>query len=429
MGGGAEVDQARLEALLGDPALSWLVERCARRLARGQTLTGTMTLAEASRAQREAAARLLGRHPGRGSSLSVPLARVAEVLAEAGIAGDLATAVQALAGPVDDEHAAALAHEARWQQLWQWARARVLADDDVPEDHGPRARWVAQLRADGLLRRLSASDPDRAWHLLEAAAAVIDELPAAGESRSVLAARVIGDGHALDDDRPVTTLVLRAIDELAPGQPAGDRRERWAAAGVTVDPLTSRVVVLGLPGDEASVSGRTLSLHADAGEPATLTLRELVRAPPDLAASAVQPVFVCENPSIVAAAADRLGASSAPLVCTHGQPTVAAWLLLDRLAAAGARLHVQADLDWAGMRIASAVMRRTGASPWRLCVADYEAAAERSSKRLTGPAAEAPWDPALPTAMHARGIAVEEELMLEELLSDLAIDPRSDPRR
>ncbi len=418
-----EVDRARLAALLGDPSLAWLVERCRRRLARGQALTGTATLADASPDQREAIARLLGRRPARGASLSVPLDDVERVLVEAGIAPDLATAVRALTGPIEDGAATARAHQARWSALWEEAEAWAVARDGAADGGEARTRWVAELRAEGLLRRLAGShDPDRAADLLAAATAVVDALPASAESRPVLAARVLGDGHALDDDQPVATLVLRAIAWCFPDAAARGRRERWAAAGVTVDPLTSRVTVLGLAADDASVTGRTLSLHASAGEPATLTLRQLLRDPPDLASHAGTPVHVCENPSVMAAAADRLAAASAPLVCTHGQPSVAVGRLLDHLAAAGAVLRVHADLDWAGVRIAAAVMARTGAAPWRLRAVDYEGALAGSRKPLVGAAAETPWDSRLAAAMRAHGMAVEEELVLEDLLADLA-DP------
>lgn len=409
------VDRQRLVALLGDEALAWLVARCRQRLARGQPLAGTVTLSNASPAQRQAAARLLGRPPGRGSSLTVPLQRVAELLADAGVAPDLTTAVQALCGPVADARSAAGDHERRWAQVYDDAAKRL---GGRLGDRPALGEWVARLRGDGLLRRLAGDDPRAGRQLLDAAVTVVGALPAGGTSRSVLAAATLGDGHALDDGRPVATLVVRAIEALVPGAPA-DRREAWAAVGVAADPLTSQVMALGVPGDAASTTGRVLATLAGAGEPATLTLRQLVGDPPWPPVAGTT-VSVCENVSVLTAAADRLGADAAPLVCTDGQPSTAVRLLLDRLVACGARLRVHADFDWAGLRIAGGVMARTGAAPWRMGSCDYIAAVARSRKPLVGTATAASWDDELTPALHAHGLAVEEELVLDELLGDLS---------
>lgn len=75
--GGGEVDAERLGRLLGDPALSWLVERARQRMAQGWQLTGTVTLAHPDEAQRRCVENLLGRAPSAGRSLSVRLEAVA----------------------------------------------------------------------------------------------------------------------------------------------------------------------------------------------------------------------------------------------------------------------------------------------------------------------------------------------------------------
>ena len=83
-------------------------------------------------------------------------------------------------------------------------------------------------------------------------------------------------------------------------------------------------------------------------------------------ASAGQQVFVCENPSVVEAAADRLGPRCAPLVCTYGKPSLAALRLLGALDACGARLRVRADQDEAGRSIVAGIRRHCpAATPWR----------------------------------------------------------------
>jgi uncharacterized protein (TIGR02679 family) len=117
-------------------------------------------------------------------------------------------------------------------------------------------------------------------------------------------------------------------------------------------------------------------------------------------------VFVCENPAVLRAAAERLGPASAPLVCTEGRPSVAAATLLDRLVAGGAVLHPRADFDWPGLAIGGALLARPGTRPWRFAAADYERARRaRVTNRpaLGGSPVASPWSPALAIRDGGRG--------------------------
>ena len=133
-------------------------------------------------------------------------------------------------------------------------------------------------------------------------------------------------------------------------------------------------------------------------------------------------VYVCENPNLVAIAADRVGARCAPLVCTDGMPAAAQRTLLAQLAQAGAQLRYHGDFDWPGLRIANHVMRTWEARPWRFMARDYEAAATdapqaRHALNVTG--VEAAWDDALAPAMRRHGVAIAEEAVAASLLEDL----------
>jgi uncharacterized protein (TIGR02679 family) len=132
-------------------------------------------------------------------------------------------------------------------------------------------------------------------------------------------------------------------------------------------------------------------------------------------------VFVCENPNIVAIAADRLGPTCAPLICTDGMPSAAQQTLLAQLAAGGAKLRYHGDFDWAGLVIGNFVMREFGAGPWRFETADYVAATadHRIALRDNKPVA-ARWDDRLADAMSERRVVVHEEGVVETLLIDLA---------
>ena len=201
--------------------------------------------------------------------------------------------------------------------------------------------WLEELRRSGLVKRLQP-DPQRARTLLGHLASVVSALPADGEPLGRFAARHTGSAHALDHGKPLATLALgaaRALARLPPPRdgesPAESRREAWAAVGLLRGELSTVVLSLGLPGDCGSVAGRILAAARADGEPVALTLRQLVRDPPtwDRTMRSAQ-VWICENPMVLALAADRLGHRCPPLVCTSGQPGAAVMTLLRGLAAA-----------------------------------------------------------------------------------------------
>lgn len=403
------VDGVRLRRLLGDPGLDWLVDRVRRRLERGQPLTGPVSLSAPNAEQRAAAERLLGRAPGTGRSVSVRLEAVDGLLRRSGISPEgLAAAVVALTGPVE------LLGPARAEEQRAWQQAYVPLDalaDEVPALQG----WAARLRSDGLVRRL-AGTPTAAADLLGRAATALRALPAQPPvSLPAFSSHLLGSAHALDDGTPLATLTLsgvRALTGFPDGSGAQWRREAWASAGLLRDALSSTVLTLNLPGTPA------LDRMADAGEPAVLTLRQLTRYPPR---SAPPTVRICENPAVLAAAADSYGADCAPLVCLQGQPSAAAVALLRHLHTHGSVLRYHGDFDWGGLRIAAALLSRVPWSPWRYTTADYRAAVRTlpSGPLLTGARSDAPWDPDLPGALADAGVRVEEEAVLNDLLSDL----------
>ncbi|MDT0318433.1 TIGR02679 family protein [Streptomyces millisiae] len=398
------VDLTRLRRLLGDPELAWLVDRARRRLAHERPLTGPVSLTDPTPAQRAAAERLLGRPPGRGRTLTIPLEAVDATLRRSGASPEgLTAAITALTGPVIPRS------EARAAEDWAWAIAYAPLDD-LPH----LADWATRLRAEGLVRRL-ARTPETARELLTDTVTVLRALPTdPATSLPAFAARVLGSAHALDDGTPLATLTLSGVRALT-GHPAGTgaewRRAAWASAGLLRDDLSSTVLTLNLLGTPA------LDWHASQGEPAVLTLRQLAHRPPESTAGTVH---VCENPAVLAAAADRHGPHCPPLVCLQGQPSAAALTLLRHLHDRGATLQYHGDFDWGGLRIANSLLRHVPFRPWRYTTPDYLAAADpTTSPPLTGVPVATPWDPPLATALTRTGVRVEEETVLDLLLDDL----------
>ncbi|WP_431946990.1 TIGR02679 family protein [Actinacidiphila sp. bgisy167] len=409
----APVDAARLRRLLGGPDLGWLVERVRRRMEREEPLTGAVSLRGPTEAQRRAAERLLGRPPGGGGSLTVRLEAVDAVLRRSAVSPDgLAAAVVALTGPVVPARLTRAAEDRAW-------RAAYAPLDQLPH----LAAWAERLRADGVVRRL-ARTPRAAHELLASTARALRELPAdPAVSLPAFAARVLGSAHALDDGTPLATLTLsgiRALTGFPDGSGTGWRREAWASAGLLRDELSSTVLTLGLRGTPA------LDWLTANGEPAVLTLRQLASGAVPIPPGGV--VRVCENPAVMASAADAYGAHCPPLVCLQGQPSAAALTLLRRMADHGASLRYHGDFDWGGLRIAAALLARVPWIPWRYTAADYRAVARDSALPLTGLPAASPWDPPLAEALAAHGVRVEEEMVLDTLLADLAPEPSGRPR-
>jgi uncharacterized protein (TIGR02679 family) len=418
-GQAAHADPARLRRTLGDPALARLVARLARRLELGRRLDAPLILDAATEAERLALGRLLGRPPTRhGHSLRVWPGQLSAALRSAGIAPDLHSAVEALTGPVVSRPEAAAAERAVREAMRSVIASGRHAGTSWHE------RWVAALEADGTLTRLARSGGGR---LAAQAVTVLDLLPADALPLPVLAEQATGDTKALSGT-PLARLVLRALalrDGVANAALARRETQRalWEAAGVIPDDLASQALVLGLAATPVSPLGRWLTEAAEAGIPFRVTLHQLAAMPVTPQADAV---FVCENPSVLRAAAaaevlPRRGARPVALVCTEGIPSAACQRLLGACARAGAAIGWRGDFDWTGLRTVDAGMTRHGASPWRMDRPDYEdALATGDTEPLRGLSAPSPWDPELAARMAETGQAVMEERLIPLLLADLS---------
>jgi uncharacterized protein (TIGR02679 family) len=129
---------------------------------------------------------------------------------------------------------------------------------------------------------------------------------------------------------------------------------------------------------------------------------------------------VCENPVVVAEAAERLGPAAAPLVCASGQPGAAVMAVLRALSGAGAELRYHGDFDWPGVRIGNLLFGRLPMTPWRFDAVAYRAVpASGVPAPLRGEPCACSWDPELTAAMIRGGAAVEEERVLDDMLDDL----------
>lgn len=382
------------------------------RLARSVTVRGL------DAGEQTALAGLLGLKTVSGPTVSIDLARLDAALRASACSTGLEDVLEALGGRLVDRRAVRAHEAAAREQLWAHA-------ENAPgvQRRPVLVSWLAELRQQGLLTRAAKRAEASERGLLDEVLRVVDRLPAPeGTLLPVLAADVLGDAHALDTGRPVAGLVLRAAAHLAgwvkPPTASHERRALWAEVGVLCDPLSSQVLVAGLRPSGPGRVAATLRAAADDGEPLRLTLREIARA--RLHVGGMEEVFVCENPAVVASAAEALGRACRPLVCTEGVPSVAAWQLLRGFANDGARISFRADFDWAGIRIGNRLAELAGARPWRFGASDY-VAGEKAGEGvpLDGEPVVATWDVELRPAMERAGLALFEEQVLAALLEDL----------
>lgn len=414
---------------------------------RGPDNRGRVRLPELDRDARLTLQALFERSPG----ATIDLAVLERSFRRLGVGADLSTALAALGVPVsagsverrehrrqrEDARAAARASVSAWPVAWasDWIDEVVTAGLLRGRDHADAIGFVDAVRS--VLGHLGlvpsdASDRDRVETVggrPPSARDVPDRSPIA---RADLAARVLGDAHALDRGRTLEAATVRAIRHAIGDEMAGD--DPWSAVGVHSDLVSGAALTWALPlmdirpprgARAAPTSGSLAEMIGSAtalGVPLHVTAMALRRSTVAVAPGTV--VVVAENPRVVEAAAERrlpIG-----VVCTNGNPSVTVRSLVEQLVGSGARALYHGDIDTPGLAI-SARMQRLGAVPWRMTAADYRAALAAADADgvvlpiepvAPGPT---PWDADLRDLFDAERRIVHEERVLDDLL-DAAVD-------
>jgi uncharacterized protein (TIGR02679 family) len=201
-----------------------------------------------------------------------------------------------------------------------------------------------------------------------------------------------------------------------PDEPASQSekvRETYLKAGIVLDDVSSLVLIAG---------------WGEFDYPVALPLLAMERVFPRL--PRVLDLYVVENPSVFGALLDETVMAGKPapypLICTSGQPALAALRLFDLAAANQARLHYSGDFDVKGLGMAVALSQRYGERfvPWR-----FDAETYRGVRHAHLPALDAsetallarmhvPWDGDLTDVMLERRVKVFQEHMLDRLRAD-----------
>lgn len=395
------------DSWLVSPDLAAVWERIRHRLERnGGDARGRTPVTVSSRQERHALGDLLGR-PVLADRVTVDLAALERRLVERTAFTTLAQVVQAVSGyPLRDRPRERQERIARRELPLELAR--TLADGPWVEP------WLAGLSRSGVLTRTPDGEAlvRRAVHTIHSVLSG-EHAPC---SRVELAAQVVGDSHALDEDTLLHTVVLRglaaAVDrDLPTGVVA--RRALWELHGISPDLVSATCLVLGLrPTGEGPLASR-LVVAAEAGDPVHLTAWDLRRR----RGAGVDPrtVLVCENPRVLEAVAERFG-GAVPVVCTAGQPNTVVTSVLSWLADSSCLLRYHGDFDWPGIAITNRLVAQCGVDPWLMSAAEYESGFRQGSPTLVGAQVEPSWNTELGASMRAHGVAVHEESVLEQLL-------------
>jgi uncharacterized protein (TIGR02679 family) len=307
----------------------------------------------------------------------------------------------------------------RVEQTARVDRLRVAlcaACDNEPELVGRGPSLFDRLRRNGWITRLDAL-PGNITIVQQAAAVAGAVMRIPDGERFDRRLLLPGDPHALDDGTAlsgVTLTLLSASGRIAP-DPNATPRSLWAQAGVDCDELMGGLTVLGI---------HPHGWNLPTGATCTLPPRELNNPTWPAAPERSAWVFVTENPSVLAAAADMVARetehSPVRLICTMGTPSAVEIAAIAKLAAARWAVAVRADFDPAGIRHVTALLNGVPrAIPWRMTVADYRAS------NPTTPAGEpvppTPWEPNLAEIINTAKTLAFEEGLIGHLMADLKL--------
>ncbi len=258
----------------------------------------------------------------------------------------------------------------------------MLTEVSAQTDNDSCTQWLQTLRgvqSSGyqLLRREAAKDPEEARRSLLQACRSLDwlERHTQGAVRlAVLSAQATSDPHALDSGTLCGKLFLHLLafrSGLDAPANAEQRDSLYYENGILCDSISSLVSQTGLvlrAGKEEHPAYRLLRKRH---EICTMSLANLSRLTG--ARSSSGRAYVVENEMVFTQLCDRASQFHSPLICTSGQPSVAALRLLDLLAANGTKLFYSGDFDGKGLSIAAQMCARYPKllRPWHMAPGDY----------------------------------------------------------
>jgi len=191
---------------------------------------------------------------------------------------------------------------------------------------------------------------------------------------AILSAQATSDPYALDSGTLCGKLFLYLLACRSgldfPGN-AEQRDNLYYKNGILCDSISSPITQVGLVLEVGTEEHTAYRLLRQRHEICTLSLANLfdvtgVHSPSGR-------TYIVENEMVFAQLCDRSAQSHSPLICTSGQPSVAALWLLDWLAADNVTLLYSGDFDGKGLSIAAQLYACYSSllKPWHMSVEDY----------------------------------------------------------
>lgn len=313
----------------------------------------------------------------------------------------------------------------------------ILAQAKAVAQSESCGRWLQALEeqrggAYALLRREAVKNPDSAQNGLLQACRSMDRLARRkGLVRlAVLSAEATSDPHALDEGTLSGKLFLyllafRSGTEFP--ENAEQRDRLYYENGILCDSISSLVTQVGLVLSTEAGEHPAYLMFRQRHELCTLSLSSLSGLIG--AESPAGRAYIVENEMVFAQLCDSAAQFASPLICTSGQPSVAALRLLDLLTANGTTLFYSGDFDGKGLSIAAQLCARYPEllRLWHMAPEDYDLC--RSDKSLS--------DTSLSLLQGCAGTALEktahlinqyrcagyQELLIPQLEADLMETP------
>lgn len=370
-------------AYFNEASLSRLLKELRQKYIRQGSVSGTITLNDATWAERSFIAELLGKPLPRSSSCRISLRDFDAALQRSGFHCTLVELLSAFFSeqPLQTQKEQRIEQAERQAAFYQCLQnlAQSLPENSTAQrwllegNHGIDWLFTHQKR----LVSQKRITQELFFQNVCMVASGLNQLPSPGqyERLAIFAQRISGDPHFLDADHETGKLFLYALTDLTM---LGEGRDEnlhlgesvfqgraavlhlYRAVGLLYDGISSFVTIARLLHAQQQNGTSDPLIEAAAGRILQLPLRQLAEWVYCSASS--KDIYLIENPPVFEEVeAYLVSYSQIPtLVCTSGWPGVAVYTLLEQLLRSDPdlRLHYSGDFDKNGLQIAAAILKR-----------------------------------------------------------------------
>lgn len=149
------------------------------------------------------------------------------------------------------------------------------------------------------------------------------------------------------------------------------------------DDITNYVTIANILADTKDQKARVWEAAYESNSVLNIPIRELIDVQKLFPASDINEVWIVENSGVFSSLLDKV--SRVPLICTHGQFTLAVWRCLDLLVSQNCTLYYSGDFDPEGIGMANRLLKRypEHVQLWQMDVESYENSLSEEEKIST----------------------------------------------